>query len=430
MRVHYFFVVFINFNFLLIFFFFNIKFTLSLSLVFQPAVCVDLTTKGLKDDAFSWHAPTRTLLVHSTAALANAALLNPSSSSSGAKDSQNGGGGGNPLSLGGVLDMLARRRGEAAYLPGGTLLLLPANLLNIASLASGFEAPLLQAKDNSKKAPAVGVPTANECLTVAFRFAGGEGDSSGLPAGALVGAWLFESVIGPVQSLTFDSADAALAAAAKSAQTQVTSPPSSPASDAAAGTTSAEILESYAAEASKMTVAELRTALAARGLPKTGLKAVLVERWAQAQVAAASSAAVAEGGATGAATLSSSSSSGSSRHAVETALANAATVRDPSLATIGAVAAAKPWLINTLSRYYIGTQRKKPAVLTRGLNELNRGTASGGTSSSGGGSGVVGSSASSVSLDLCLRLFSEEATRITKKRGVFAPRLADAAATR
>jgi hypothetical protein len=428
MRVHYFFVVFINFNFLLIFFFFNIKFTLSLSLVFQPAVCVDLTTKGLKDDAFSWHAPTRTLLVHSTAALANAALLNPSSSSSGAKDSQNGGGGGNPLSLGGVLDMLARRRGEAAYLPGGTLLLLPANLLNIASLASGFEAPLLQAKDNSKKAPAVGVPTANECLTVAFRFAGGEGDSSGLPAGALVGAWLFESVIGPVQSLTFDSADAALAAAAKSAQTQVTSPPSSPASDAAAGTTSAEILESYAAEASKMTVAELRTALAARGLPKTGLKAVLVERWAQAQVAAASSAAVAEGGATGAATLSSSSSS--SRHAVETALANAATVRDPSLATIGAVAAAKPWLINTLSRYYIGTQRKKPAVLTRGLNELNRGTASGGTSSSGGGSGVVGSSASSVSLDLCLRLFSEEATRITKKRGVFAPRLADAAATR
>ena len=430
MRVHYFFVVFINFNFLLIFFFFNIKFTLSLSLVFQPAVCVDLTTKGLKDDAFSWHAPTRTLLVHSTAALANAALLNPSSSSSGAKDSQNGGGGGNPLSLGGVLDMLARRRGEAAYLPGGTLLLLPANLLNIASLASGFEAPLLQAKDNSKKAPAVGVPTANECLTVAFRFAGGEGDSSGLPAGALVGAWLFESVIGPVQSLTFDSADAALAAAAKSAQTQVTSPPSSPASDAAAGTTSAEILESYAAEASKMTVAELRTALAARGLPKTGLKAVLVERWAQAQVAAASSAAVAEGGATGAATLSSSSSSSSSRHAVETALANAATVRDPSLATIGAVAAAKPWLINTLSRYYIGTQRKKPAVLTRGLNELNRGTASGGTSSSGGGSGVVGSSASSVSLDLCLRLFSEEATRITKKRGVFAPRLADAAATR
>ena len=393
---------------------------------------MDLTTKGLKDDAFSWHAPTRTLLVHSTAALANAALLNPSSSSSGAKDSQNGGGGGNPLSLGGVLDMLARRRGEAAYLPGGTLLLLPANLLNIASLASGFEAPLLQAKDNSKKAPAVGVPTANECLTVAFRFAGGEGDSSGLPAGALVGAWLFESVIGPVQSLTFDSADAALAAAAKSAQTQVTSPPSSPASDAAAGTTSAEILESYAAEASKMTVAELRTALAARGLPKTGLKAVLVERWAQAQVAAASSAAVAEGGATGAATLSSSSSSSSSssRHAVETALANAATVRDPSLATIGAVAAAKPWLINTLSRYYIGTQRKKPAVLTRGLNELNRGTASGGTSSSGGGSGVVGSSASSVSLDLCLRLFSEEATRITKKRGVFAPRLADAAATR
>ena len=43
MRVHYFFVVFINFNFLLIFFFFNIKFTLSLSCLSAGGV------RGLND---------------------------------------------------------------------------------------------------------------------------------------------------------------------------------------------------------------------------------------------------------------------------------------------------------------------------------------------------------------------------------------------
>jgi len=404
-------------------------------------VCVDLTTKGLKDDAFSWHAPTRTLLVHSTAALANAALLNPATST-GTKDSQSSGGH-NPLSLGGALDLLARRRGEAAYFPGGTLLLLPANLLNIASLASGFEAPLLgqgKDKDDNKKAPAVGVPTANECLTVAFRFAGGEGDSSGLPAGALVGAWMFESVIGPVQSLTFDSADAALtaitntAAAAQSAQTKEPSPSSIPGPTPAGSslsTDSAADFKSYAGAAARMTVAELRAQLAAKGLPKTGLKAVLVERWAQAQVTASATAEGATNNAANGAAASSGSSISGSRQEVESALVNAAIMRDPSLATVGAVTAAQPWLINTLSRYYTGTQRKKPAVLTRNLHS------GGGTSSSSSGSGsgssnggVVGSSASSVSLDLCLRLFSEEATRITKKRGVFAPRLADAAATR
>lgn len=394
---------------------------------------MDLTTKGLKDDAFSWHAPTRTLLVHSTSALANAALLNPATST-GAKDSQSSGK--NPLSLGGALDLLARRRGEAAYLPGGTLLLLPANLLNIASLASGFEAPLLgQGKDQDKKTPpTVGVPTANECLTVAFRFAGGEGDTSGLPAGALVGAWMFESVIGPVQSLTFDSADAALTAitaAAQSAQAKEPSPSSTPGPTTAGSSLicsadPAADFKSYAAAAARMTVAELRTQLAAKGLPKTGLKAVLVERWAQAQATASATAEVSTSGAANGAAASSGSRMSGSRREVESALVNAATVRDPSLATVGAVTAAQPWLINTLSRYYTGTQRKKPAVLTRNL------PSGGGTSSSsnGGGGGLVGSSASSVSLDLCLRLFSEEATRITKKRGVFAPRLADAAATR
>jgi hypothetical protein len=97
------------------------------------------------------------------------------------------------------------------------------------------------------------------------------------------------------------------------------------------------------------------------------------------------------------------------------------------VATLCAVAAAQPWLANALSRYYIGTQRKKPAVLLLRTPGASNGS---GYSGNSGSSGVVGASASATSLDLCLRLFSEEALRAMRRRGVAVPRLADAAATR
>ena len=84
-------------------------------------------------------------------------------------------------------------------------MLLPPSLLSASSLAAGFESPT--------------APTANECLTVALRFAPPSASGSGL-----VGAWLFESVIGPVSSLTFDAADAPLSLApSATSSTTVTS---------------------------------------------------------------------------------------------------------------------------------------------------------------------------------------------------------------
>jgi hypothetical protein len=318
------------------------------------------------------------------------------------------------------LDLLARRRGEAAYLPGGALLLLPAPLLAAASLAAGFEAPLQVGPG------AVGVPTANECVTVAFRFAGGENDASGLPAGALVGAWLFESVVGPVQSLTFDTADAALATAAAAAARDVADVP--PPLPAAVPTDAAAAVPTDApAAAAAMTVAELRLALAAQGLPKTGLKATLVERWAAAASAASAAADTAAAAASADAASSGPGGSGGGL-GVDAALEAAAAARDPAVATLCAVAAAQPWLANALSRYYIGTQRKKPAVLL--LRTPGASNGSGYSGGNSGSSGVVGASASATSLDLCLRLFSEEALRAMRRRGVAVPRLADAAATR
>jgi exoribonuclease R len=69
------------------------------------AVSVDKTRGGLKDDAIGWCPLTHTVLVHSSSSLASA------------------------VSLGEPLDVLAARRGESAYLPGGNLMLLPPTLL-------------------------------------------------------------------------------------------------------------------------------------------------------------------------------------------------------------------------------------------------------------------------------------------------------------
>jgi len=220
------------------------------------AVCVDGARKGLKDDALSWHGPSHTLLVHSTAHLAGAVAA-AMGDDRGGGDNDGGGGGdnggdnndgagsatsgtrraggtGGGTSGGLLLDLVARRRSEACYLPRGALLLLPPDLLAAASLAAGFvknpsflapAAPdaatvAVSAQEglplSSSPPPAAFLPTANECVTVAVRFAG-PGHPQGLAPSTVVGVWVFESVIGPVATLSFNMADNMVAAAAAAA---------------------------------------------------------------------------------------------------------------------------------------------------------------------------------------------------------------------
>ena len=193
-------------------------------------LCIDNTRSGLKDDAVCWDPETHTLLVHSTSHLVRAlyedrkeplpppraaalvakiptglkpavskeetpALTSRSRERSRAEIRDNQGNCPRGCEKG-DLDAIAERRGEACYLPGGALLLLPAPLLNAASLASGFE---VTAARQAQQRPS-GLATANECITVAFRFNPEDG--------SLMGSWLFESVIGPVTTITFNVADA------------------------------------------------------------------------------------------------------------------------------------------------------------------------------------------------------------------------------
>ena len=158
-------------------------------------LCIDKTRTGLKDDAISWDEATHTLLVHSTTHLVQCLHGNAGATSrhSAAKKRK--------ADVDVDLDAVAARRGEACYLPDGALLLLPAPLLNAASLASGFES-IADVSEHSDSQRNAGVATANECITLAFRFNPSDG--------SLLGSWLFESVIGPVTSITFDVADATL----------------------------------------------------------------------------------------------------------------------------------------------------------------------------------------------------------------------------
>mmetsp|Transcript_36060 Transcript_36060/g.71476 ORF Transcript_36060/g.71476 Transcript_36060/m.71476 type:complete len:487 (-) Transcript_36060:240-1700(-) len=306
-------------------------------------LCVDLTRTGVRDDAVSWHQPTHTLLVHSTSHLTT------------------------QLNAGSLLDGLAQRRGEAAYLKqgGGSLMLLPPALLSAASLAAGYEAPLhpsttttatttAATTDNSEPptpsssspppSPAAAHLTANECVTTAFRFAGPL-HPSGLPAHTLLGSWTFESVIGPVTSLTFESADAAL----RTTRQQQTALP-----------TLAEETEPAAKRP--------------RGRPTKAAAAAALEEQLQKQERAASPSVVYE---------------------------SDPACKDPALATLRAIHEATPWIEKCLqSRHY-----KKPTI--SGQNRR--------------GGQTEGDDGARELVALCLTLFSEEAKACCLANSVAVP---------